>query len=123
MKKILIFLVAIGVVVILVVLIRYRKTSYKTSSSIVTSPTLKPLKLTELKSKFTKNSEFRSIIVEFKSKSDTFVIYYKLSKEQGENDFKELLRQNGLRVTADIKIEYIGLTKGDDEPPRGFFDQ
>ena len=82
-----------------------------------------PSTLEEIKKQLTTNYKIDdSLNIEYRSKSDIFIVFYQGDEVQAKEKINSFFQKFTIPNSKikELKIEYIGLDRGKDEPPSGF---
>lgn len=77
-------------------------------------------KVVSLKSVLLQPLAYKDIMLEYRKETNLLVVFHSNSLPEAEKQVKEFFEEKGIKETDSLKIEYIGLDKGKDEPPAGF---
>lgn len=78
-------------------------------------------RLKQIKSNLIGGINYEGLIIDYRPKIDTIIIFYEKSREEAVKKTNDFFKKQGIAELKRLKIEYIGLEKNTEEPPSGYF--
>lgn len=78
------------------------------------------VKVNSLQEVLLQSLTYKDIMLEYRKEAELVVVFYNESLSLAEEQVKEFFEENNIKKSENLKIEYIGSARDNNEPPAGF---